>query len=218
MSASPRPRTTNVPGDGPDPRRGAPPFDSRLRAPQGRPDTPPGFTLAYLAGRLTELSGPATLSLAIGLVRHAQQRMEPAAWVTSTGSIFFPPDAAACGVDLGALPIVRLAEAADAARAADHLLRSGAFGLVVLDVGDAARLPPALLTRLQGLALHHDAAVVFLTDKPPTAASISSLVAVRARAWRRSLAADRFAIGLEVLKDKRHGASWSHEERRVAPC
>ncbi len=47
-----------------------------------------------------------------------------------------------------------------ARRAADHLVRSGGFGLVVLDLAgdDAARLrvPVPLLTRLLGLARTHD--------------------------------------------------------------
>lgn len=178
------------------------------------PGIPPGFHLSYLSGHLTELSGPSSLSLAIGLVHHAQQRMEPVAWVSSSRSLFFPPDAVECGVQLESLPIIQLTSVADAARAADHLLRSGAFGLVVLDLGKSPRIPPALSTRLQGLARRHDAAVLFLTRKSFSADSLSPLVTIRARAWRRALGENRFACGLEIQKDKRHGGGWVHEERR----
>ena len=38
------------------------------------------------------------------------------------------------GIDLDALPVVRVPDARAAGRAADHLVRSGGFGLVVIDL------------------------------------------------------------------------------------
>jgi len=113
------------------------------------------WSTAALAGRLAELSAAgaaATLTLAFALVLDAQQRGEPAVWITTTGSSFFPPDAAAGGVDLDALVVVRVATAPQMFRAADRLARSGGFGLLVLDLGDRAHMPAPAQTRLAGLA------------------------------------------------------------------
>jgi recombination protein RecA len=137
----------------------------------------PAWDLASLTGRLVELSGlanAARLTAAFGLVVEAQRRTEPAAWITLRASFFFPPDAAAGGVDLRALPVVRVADARAAGRAADHLVRSGSFGLVVLDLGACDRrdsVPIPSLTRIQGLANKHDTVVVLLTEKSPNAPS-----------------------------------------------
>lgn len=182
------------------------------------------WTLAALAGRLVELSGlgpSATLSLAFSLVADAQGRQEPAAWVACHGSSFFPPDAAACGIDLDNLPVVFTPTAARAARAGERLLRSGAFGLVVLDLaGERPLLPQALISRLAGLAEKHDAVVAMLTAKPADRTSLGSLVSLRAEARRVPVERQvpgRYACHLEVLKDKRRPPGWTHEEIRPGP-
>jgi recombination protein RecA len=159
-----------------------------------------------------EVSGAtATLTVAFGLVLEAQRQGEPVAWVTPWESSFYPPDAAEGGVDLNALVVVRVPDARDVARAADRLVRSGAFGLVVLDVG-AARIPTPLQARLAGLAQKHRVALVCLTDKASEAPSLGSLVSLRVHARRKRIAEDRFACELIVLKDKRRGTTWAHEE------
>jgi recombination protein RecA len=86
---------------------------------------------------LSEFSGVgagAQLSLAFSLVREAQQRGEPVAWVTLVGGAFYPPDVAAGGVKLDALPVIFAPDPVAAARAADRLVRSGGFSAVVLDL------------------------------------------------------------------------------------
>ena len=109
-----------------------------------KPDSTPGaatpgvWGLARLYGRLVELSGgaaSAALTTAVGLVREAQLEGEPTAWITEKQSGFFPPDVRDSGVDLEALVVVRLEALAEGPRAADMLLRSGGFGLVVADLG-----------------------------------------------------------------------------------
>lgn len=182
------------------------------------------WNLPALGGRLVELSGlgaSATLSLAFSLVADAQARQEPAAWVACHGSSFYPPDAAACGIDLDNLPVVFTPTAPRAARAAERLARSGAFGLVVIDLaGERPLLPQALLSRLAGLAGKHDCAVVVLTAKPADRASLGSLVSLRAEARREALERQvpgRFACRLEALKDKRRAPGWTHEESRLGP-
>ena len=67
-------------------------------------------------------------------------------WVTSTGSFFYPPDAAHGGVDLAALVVIRVLHAASIPVAGEKLLRSGGFGLIVLDLG-TADIPMPLQSR-----------------------------------------------------------------------
>src|SRR5262249_9390415 len=84
-------------------------------------------------------------------------------------------------------------------RSAERLLRSGAFGLVILDLGTAELAMP-VQGRLVTLAQTHDAAVVCLTEKSADAASLGSLISLRAEATRL-----RDEITLRVIKDKRRG-------------
>jgi hypothetical protein len=230
------------------------------------------FELAAIQGRLTELSAAASsaaLTAALALVGEAQKKGETAAWLTARGTSFFPPDAAALGIDLAALVVVRVPEAQDVARAADRLARSGGFGLVVLDLGtppaenaeqqsgnrtflpqrtqraqrkfplseiqnshgslsvnsvcsvaETATLhraatrycvPAPLLSRLGALASRHNMAVVFLTEGD-AAGSLGSLVSIRASVSRRRTKGGRFAVSVEVVKDKRAGPGWRHVE------
>jgi recombination protein RecA len=175
----------------------------------------PGWRLVDLGGRLVELSGrgaTATLTQAFRLVLEAQRRGEPAAWVTDRQSSFYPPDVAEGGVDLDALVVVRVLEAGGRARAADQLARSGAFGLIVIDLGISAVIPPPLQARLLGLAQKHDTAIVALTEKGSDAPSLGSLVSLRGGTRRERKADGVFACTIEVLKDKRHAPGWTHEE------
>jgi recombination protein RecA len=188
-----------------------------LRRPQA-PEARPTWSREELVGRLTEISGhgaTATLTVAVELVLQAQHEGEPVAWVAGQPSTFYPPDVAASGVDLDALAVVRVPTVADAGRAADQLVRSGAFGLVVLDLGKDAQLPLPLQGRLVNLAQRHHTAVVCLTDKPDTVPSLGSMVSLRAEALRShagELGSDRFHCKIKVLKDKRRGPHWTHAE------
>ncbi|WP_428266818.1 recombinase A [Haliangium sp.] len=179
-----------------------------------RADQATRWSWAGLSGRLTEISGVgavAPLTSAFGLILDAQTRSEPAAWVSLPETHFYPPDAAAGGVDLDALAVVMVPGVREAGRAAEHLLRSGAFGLVVLDLGRSARLPPALQGRLVGLAKHHDAALVCITEKPRDAASLGTLVSLRTEVVRAAHEG-AFACELTVLKDKSRGPGWTQRE------
>lgn len=190
--------------------------DRGVYVPAERPAAPARrWGLAALAGRLSELSatGGAALTPALGLVAEAQAGGEPAAWVALRDrGTFYPPDAAAHGIDLAALAVVRVPDAPVAARAADRLARSGAFGLVVLDLGPAARVPAALQGRLVQQAQRQHMAVLCLTEKTPGSASLGSLVGLRGQAERRRAGAGQYVCTVRVLKDKRHGPGWVHEE------
>lgn len=172
------------------------------------------LTRRDLAGRLVEISGcgpSALLTMAARLVLEAQMEGETVAWITTGESSFYPPDMEEAGVDLGAMAVVRCQEVRSAARAVDRLARSGAFGLLILDLGSVTELPFPLQTRLTGLARAHDIALVFLTEKSQEAPSVSSLVSIRLAAERSSLDGVLFSCRAYALKDKIRGLGWSNE-------
>ena len=186
------------------------------------PAPAPGrWSRAALGGCLAELSGDSgapSLTLACSLVCEVQQQGEPVAWVTRPGSIFYPPDAADGGIDLPVLPVVRLGSLHDRLRAADQIARSGAFGLLVLDLSeDGPTLPLTAQSRLSEQAIAHGALVLCLTTKRARQPSLGSLVAVRGQARRIRRGDGRYVCRVEVLKDKRRGPGWTDEEDRRGP-
>jgi len=56
-------------------------------------------------------------------------------------SLFYPPDASDSGVDCEAVVVVHVPDTISIARAAEILARSGAFGLIILDLGVQAQIP-----------------------------------------------------------------------------
>jgi recombination protein RecA len=147
----------------------------------------------------------------------AQQQSQPVAWIGLGASSFHPPDVAAWGVDLRALAVVRVPDARGATRAADTLLRSGAFGLVVLDLGCVGQVPVPAQTRLTGLAKKHQAVLLFLTRRDTRhrhshAGSLGSLVSLRAEGHIERTREPRFRCVIEITKDKLRGPGWRHEE------
>jgi len=189
-------------------------FSGRLRKAPAWPGGSAPWSLAEIAGRLVELPGggaTASLTLALGWALEAERQGEPVGWTLSSESSFYPPDAAEGGIDLGSLVVVRVPDIRSVARAGERLVRSGAFGLVVLDVG-AAAIPTPLQARLAGLAQKHHTALVCLTEKGDKSPSLGSLVSLRIDAKRVKRAEGLFACELEVLKDKRRGPAWGHSE------
>jgi recombination protein RecA len=158
------------------------------------------------------------------LVLEAQGRGEPAAWLSLLSASFYPPDLDEAGVDLDALVVVRTPDVTAMVRAADRLLRSAAFGLIVMDLGApnggvAHEIPIAVQGRLVGLAQHHDAAIVVLTEKPRESASLGSMVSLRAEAVRERAAGGRgWRVAVRAVKDKRRGPGWSELADVVGPA
>jgi recombination protein RecA len=188
------------------------------KLPPAIPSTP--WSLAETAGRLVEISSStaaAALTLTFTLIHEAQEHGEPVGWVTLAESFFYPPDVAQGGTDLAALVVIRLARAESIARAGEKLLRSGGFGIVVLDLG-AADIPMPLQTRLTGLAHRHHTALICLTEKDRAAFSLGSLVSLRAHAEKKRTEDNRFACALRVLKDKRRGPTWNYEKIYSGPA
>jgi recombination protein RecA len=170
------------------------------------------WSLEALAGRFVEIThrgAGACLTWAADLVWQAQRAGEPVAWVRATPSVLFGPDLDAWGIDLAALPVVQAPDAQAAARAADKLLRSGAFGLLLLDLGGSAELPAPLLGRLVKLAQQHHSAVVALTSSDAASQALGSLVSLRVESTRRREPyGGGVRVSLEAHKDKRHGPGW----------
>ncbi|MCB9786618.1 MAG: hypothetical protein H6744_07980 [Deltaproteobacteria bacterium] len=168
-----------------------------------------GFDRSRIAGRLSELSGAGALTIAVTLVLEAQRASEPVAWIMVGGDGPNPPDVAAAGVDLAALPFLRVDGPMQALAAANRLARSGAFGLLVIDLTscatqDGLRLPTRTLSRLVALAQGHQMGVLFLTRKAASQPSLDSLISLRAVIERR-IDHGRVTLRLETIKDKRHG-------------
>lgn len=158
-------------------------------------------------GRLIELAGGPTAartSAAVQILVETQREGDPVVWIQPRGGTLYPPDLAAAGIDLGALLVVHVppeAGRAGQAKAAELVLRSGAFGALVLDLCDAE--PPrgdAWLGRLASLAREHDSRCVFLTSQADS--SLGPLIALRLLALRRRSRFGRFRLELDVLKDK----------------
>jgi recombination protein RecA len=176
---------------------------------------PEAWAFSELTGYLAELSAhgaSATLTAAMRLAWEAQCQGEPVAWISGRESCFYPPDALDNGLDLEGLAVVRVPDAAGLGKAADTLVRSGAFGLVVLDMGPDGRLSERQLTRLLGLARKHGTAIVCLTAKPEAAPSLGGLVSMRATVGRERPAPGGFAWRVMALKDKRRPPGWQHME------
>ena len=181
----------------------------------------------------------ARTSAAVRVVRDAQSAGETAAWIQPRGGALYPPDLAACGIDLEALLVVHVPPSSTPTRggggntqphalckAAELLLRSGAFGIVVVDFTHAA--PPsgrqAWQGRLLGLARQHSSHVVLLTEKPATADSLGTLIGARVetRRVRESSTDSRrgagsFSLEHNLLKNKSGATLHVQREARRGP-
>jgi recombination protein RecA len=181
----------------------------------------PDWKFENLLGRLVELSGAATtatLTTTASLILQAQFLEEPVAWIAVCDSTFYPPDFAASGVDLEALPVIRINDQRKAVRVADMLLRSGGFGLVVMDFGKQTVLHASAQTRLAGLAQKYNVALLCLTRKEADNPSLGSLVSLRASVCRARTDFNRFSCELRVEKDKRRGPGWRRKETCRGPA
>jgi recombination protein RecA len=177
--------------------------------------TPREWSLDTLCGRFVEMSSAGesvAITAAASLILDAHHRGEPAAWVSAVHSTFFPPDFAQCGIDLASLPVLQLPHALSAARAAEQLLRSGGFGIIVLDLGHAVDMRMSIQTRLAALAKKHRTVLLCLTQKEPAAQSLGPLVSLRVRGTLQRIGFDRFRWELETLRDRRSGTGWRHTE------
>ena len=187
------------------------------RAPTRAPER---WSIDTLAGRFLEISSSGetvSITAAASLILESQLRGEPAAWVATGDSTFYPPDLADCGVDLNTLPVIRVPNILSASRAADQLLRSGGFGAIVLDIGSHIHMRMHIQARLAALAKKHRTTFLCLTSKESAAPSLGPLVSLRAQGQLRKTGFNRFTWTLHMVKDRRLGHGWSHSEVRRGP-
>lgn len=205
------------------------------------------WSFQSLKGRLIELVGDsqsANVSLAARLILEAQNAGNFAAWIATHRDVFFPPDVAAAGVDLAALPVVWATGASGrelpdqplgstsssrpqvnavsgaagpASRTAERLLRSGAFGLVVIDLARDLTIAPPSQGRLLRLAESHDALVLVLRRKREDGRYAGSLVTVRCESSSEQIAPGRFRVTVTSTKDKREGPGWTRASEFSGP-
>lgn len=172
----------------------------------------PRWQSEQLRGRLVELSSfgaSACVSAAMILILQVQELGEAVVWISPRSRSYYPPDAARMGIDISALLTAFASDGKTAATIADRLLRSGAFGLVVLDLGRDDQIPIALQGRLVSLAQRHQSIALCLTEKSPGAASIGSMVSLRAEVTRRHIGFNQFECTIQATKDKQRGPGWT---------
>ena len=192
------------------------------------PDREPLGTLPlwdqFKPGLLCELSGrgrgASPSSVATRLVVRAQAEGEPVAWVAPEGgSCVFPPDLAAAGVDLNALVFVRVPQKGHAlVRATEVLLRSGAFGLVILDLSEGVPARPLVWqSRLNGLVRLHESRLAMVTSSSREQPSLGPLVSLRVEGVT-DRSGERAVIAHTVLKSKLGGQVGLCPEVRQVPA
>ncbi len=142
------------------------------RAPGGLPT---GFddldrqlrTGGFSRGRITEIVGaPSSGKMALALRAIAEQT-RAGSLATLLDPHVYPPAAAALGVDLARLLLVRppSLSAKDAVRAAEILARSRAFSLIAIALPAGARPSAALARRLRAAAQRTSAALLVIADR-----------------------------------------------------
>ncbi len=166
-------------------RPSVPPGLSRaasLRGPRAAdPSLIDGFSDLVAGGGLCELAGRGRTSLALRAVRAAQAAGQPVAWVDGSGS-FCPTTAR---VDLEALtfvrPQTRRRPVGDALFAADVLLRSRAFALLVLDMPARGGGLLSSWFRLARLAHRAGSQLLVLHDQPRRLTGSAAALALSVR-------------------------------------
>lgn len=140
---------------------------------------------------LIQLSGQGLCSAALPWLLDAQSKCEPVAWIGGSQSRPFAPDLVSAGVDLRRLlwvepEVERPSQRAQTRfRATELLLRSGAFGCVVVDLSDVHGAKDVgwlrktgWQSRIAALARKHQSAVLLLAYDA-SEASLGALIGVR---------------------------------------
>ncbi len=175
-------------------------------------------------GELVECSGDlssAVTTMGAAAVRSCQLDGQPVAWVQYQDAGLYPPDLEEAGVDLDTLVVVHIPTTRapmERVRAAELLLQSGGFGLVVLDL---RHLPPrrhstAWQRRLTQQAREHTTGVLLLTHTRDDGPSTGPLVHTHVSAARLRRP-NGYAVAGRVLKRKGGGALDGFEESRRGP-
>lgn len=156
-----------------------------------------------LEGRLAHFCGIGTTTFAAVLTARMHVRGLPVAWISATADTVYPPDLAANGVDLGALTFVFAEDAGRAARAAEHMLRSGGFALLVLDLETGADIPDAAQGRILRLARATGAGVLCITRGEELLRG--SMISLRGRVSCIHDTVGRYHMRVQITRDKQGG-------------
>jgi len=180
--------------------------------------TPPGgsYSGLELKGRLVHFGGTGSTTCAAILTARMHAEHLPVAWISATADTPYPPDLAANGVDLDGMIFVFAEDALRASRAAEHLLRAGTFGLVVIDLEYGAEIPDAVQGRLLRLARRTDATLLCITREDDTLHG--SMISLRARISRRPVSGNRYQVRMTVTRDKHGGPRARSGEVCYAPA
>lgn len=189
----------------------------KLVSPAPRLDVSPGAPAEPLCrqipcGRLVELSGVgpvARTTTATRILVQAQREGETAVWIQPAHGSLYPPDLERAGADLSALVVIHVPDTAGPHglyRAAEIMLRSGAFGLLILDppaptMPRRASQDTARQGRLLALAREHQTRLLLLSHAGTHADSLGPLVTLRVES-RRMRIPRGFALEHQVLKNK----------------
>jgi recombination protein RecA len=175
----------------------------------------PAKSAIDLTGRLAHFRGVGTTTLAAVLTARMQAAGQTVAWISATEDVVYPPDLAAAGVDLRALAFVFATDALQAARAAEHLLRSRAFALLIADLEDGAGISDAAQGRLLRLARNGEAGVLCIShgDRPLR----GSMISLRGVVSRERTAGGRYRVRVRITRDKQGGPGVRSGEDCYAP-
>jgi recombination protein RecA len=157
------------------------------------------WNFASVRGQFVELLGDAPLTICAGLIGEAQRARVLTAWIGMRHALFNPSDAALSGVALRSLLVVRLQEKRELCRAADVLIRTGAYGLVVIDPASDLDIPLPDQSQLVGLAHNHKTAIMLVSGQQPR----TSLASLRAQTGKRRIDHDRFEVSVSITRSKR---------------
>ncbi len=160
--------------------------------------------------RLVEISGDNRAfkrTVAVSALLQAQQQGETSAWIQYDGGTLYPPDLHVSGVDFRGLAVVQIPQKESPFslfKAAELLLRSGAMGLVVVDLGEAKlrNTDTAWQGRLLSLSREHHCTVVLMTDKTSKVGSLGPLISLRIEPQWHRVSRGRFAVEYVYLKNK----------------
>ncbi len=181
-------------------------------------------------GKVGELVGPASSgrsAAAVATTAAATARGEVTAWIDPDGA-FDPASAAAAGVDLERVLWVRPRGIGEAVRAAELVLGTGGFTVVVLDLGAAAAIARerngasrgALALRLARATERAGAVALVLAGRPwaGTLAGVTVALARGEARWGGAQDGPRWFAGLTLRAqvERGRGREWGAGEKRAA--
>jgi recombination protein RecA len=185
------------------PELGLPPAP---RTPTGLPPLDAVLEGGFPHGQLAELVGPRTSGrtrVLLGTLAGVTTRGAWAALVDGTDALD-PPSAAGLGIALDRLLWVRCGGRLDVAwRAADLLVRSGGFELVVVDLGDLppwtlGRTPSGVFVRLQRAVERASTGVLIAAPRRVAGSLAAVVVALVPRGLRWGQGGPGLLAGLEI--------------------